>query len=321
MQHSPTLHIFIGEHNHYFTLRESYLHIIYIERKPFYEIRYGHLKNLSQNFTEAVEKAKEASKAMGIPLVVRETEEEQLREIKRRTAEEIDQEKKLRAEKWRLAEEEAKQRRLNLWNIWVEEATFKLKGKIVSDRFDLSPEYRQKNPNFDEWAANNGWVVTKDNPNEYVKIMDIPQGPIMPVGGHKDTPISQVPISYLQWLIHKSGILEGVEDFTFNKMAFVAKWIKENMKISEPTESEFVGEVGQRMTRDLIVDSVRSFHGRFGISYIYKLLDEQGNNFVWFASKPALKNQTGKMTAVFNIKKHNDYDGTKQTVITRVKVV
>lgn len=280
-QHTPTLHIFVGEHNHYFTLRESYLHTIYINRVPIYQVRYSHLKNLSQNWNEAVEKAKEASKAMGIPLVVRDSEVEQLREIERRTAEEIEQEKKLLEEKWRLAEEEAQQRRLMHWNLWVEKVTLMLEGK--------DPDY----------------MMT----------------PYMPIGAHKDRPLSKIPLSYFQWLIYKSGILEGVEDVTFNKMAFVTKWIQENMEIPEPAESKFVGEIGQKMTRELTVDSVRSFDGRFGITYIYKLLDEQGNNFVWFTSKPALKDRTGKMLMKFDIKDHNEYKGTKQTIITRAKVI
>jgi len=69
MQHNPTLHIFIGVHNHFFTLRESYLHTTYFSGKPVYEVRYNHLKNLSQNWEEAITKAKESSRALGIPLI------------------------------------------------------------------------------------------------------------------------------------------------------------------------------------------------------------------------------------------------------------
>lgn len=318
MLHNPTLHIFIGEHNHYFTLRESYLHTMYFKGKPEYEVRYAHIKNLSQNWNEALEKAKEASKAMGIRLVARESETEQLAEIKRRTAEEIEREKRLQEEKWRLAEQEAQERRLRWWNLWVKETTLKLEGKVESDRVYFPSD----TPNFAEWAAKEGWVVTEDNPEEFTKIMDSPYGAIMPIGAYRDTQLSKVPLSYLQWLVYKSEILDGVEDVTFNKMAFVAKWIKENIEVPEPVDSEFVGKIGEKLTMDLVIDSVRTVNGYYGNSTLYTFLDENQNVLVWFASKPALKDvYDNKIRMSFTIKAHKEFRNTKQTIITRAKVL
>ena len=321
MNHTPTLHIFIGERNHYFTLRESYLHTRYIRGIPEYEVRYHHIKNLSQNWTEALEKAQAASKYMGFRLVARESEIEQLKEIKRLTAEEIEQQKKAQQEAYRLAEEEAYQRRLMYWNLWVKETTLKLEGKVESERFGFPVEKQQDIPNFAEWAVKEGWVVTEDNPDEYTRIMDNPDGPYMPIGAHRGISLSRVPLSYFQWLVYKSEILDGVEDTTFNKMAFVVKWIKENMEIPVPVDGEHVGTVGEKMTTEVTIDSVRTVQGYYGNTTLYTFLDENQNVLTWFASKPALHGLEGLIKLAFTVKAHKEYRGTNQTLITRAKVV
>lgn len=98
----PQYAIGIGEHNHFFTLRES--HKVYVPApgpmgnaviNGVYQgtVRVGwrHVKNLSQNPQEAIEKAHEAAKAAGIPLVTVTAAElgEQLDAIQRADAAEI----------------------------------------------------------------------------------------------------------------------------------------------------------------------------------------------------------------------------------------
>lgn len=279
MQHTPKLFIFIGRDNHFFTLRESYLHTYYIGRNPtpIYEVRYTHLKNLSQNYAEAVEKAHEASRNLGIELCIRGSEKEQLDEIKRITAEEAEQRKRLLEEENAKAEQEALERRIRWWNQWVEETLNTLNGKEASPR--------------------------------------------MVGGAHHNVPLAEVPTSYLQWLVYTSGLCE-IEEVTFNKMAFVAQWIRDNLNIPEITESEWVGEVGKKIETIVEIDEVRTFTGTYGYTYFYKLRDEAGNELVWFASRNALQNLAGSQIRIKGtVKSHGDYKGRKQTILTRVKVI
>lgn len=87
---TPKLYIGIGEHNHFFTLRESYLH--YMNRGGYTEneVRYQHLFNLSQNAEEALAKARDYALQVGMTLVSdAETLESEMRDIKRATEEQL----------------------------------------------------------------------------------------------------------------------------------------------------------------------------------------------------------------------------------------
>ena len=97
----PKLFIFVGGFNHFFTLRVSYQYEYFIRGRRYVETRYSHIKNLSQDWTEAVEKAKEAEKQLGIQLVVHENREKQLDEIKRLSHEEKENQRRAAEEEWR----------------------------------------------------------------------------------------------------------------------------------------------------------------------------------------------------------------------------
>ena len=54
-------------------------------------------------------------------------------------------------------------------------------------------------------------------------------------------------------------------------------------------------------------------------AYLYKFVDEAGNIFIWYASRPIELHE--RMTLKATIKAHNERNGVKQTVLTRCKVV
>lgn len=104
-QFQPKLFIGIGETMAYYTLRETYLHEVCIpgegpmgnavvngvyQGEKIEEVRSFHHFNLSQDPDEAIAKAKEASFKLGIPFsCTKEKIVEEMREIKRRTEEQI----------------------------------------------------------------------------------------------------------------------------------------------------------------------------------------------------------------------------------------
>lgn len=98
----PRLFIGIGQMNHFFTLRETYLHVIPGEG-PYgnavvngvyqgsFEERSYHVKNLSQDPDEAFEKATEAAEVMGLKLsTTRDRLTQELLEIRRASKEELE---------------------------------------------------------------------------------------------------------------------------------------------------------------------------------------------------------------------------------------
>ena len=70
-----------------------------------------------------------------------------------------------------------------------------------------------------------------------------------------------------------------------------------------------------------------SWETQYGMTYLYKMVDENGNVFIWYASKRFGKFDPDGAWEDFSqakikatIKDHTERDGVKQTVVTRCKV-
>lgn len=86
--------------------------------------------------------------------------------------------------------------------------------------------------------------------------------------------------------------------------------------------SDFVGKEKERLTISIescqLLTSGESYYGYW---YLYQFLDTDGNVFVWFASNPLDDLENRKILAIKGtVKKHDERNGVKQTVLTRVKV-
>lgn len=93
-------------------------------------------------------------------------------------------------------------------------------------------------------------------------------------------------------------------------------------KHSNEHESEWIGEVGERVELDLRVVSSFGMDTDFGWSCINKLIDLQGNIFIWKTSKD-LVHMYGESTVLKikgTIKEHSEYRNDKQNVLTRCKI-
>lgn len=83
---------------------------------------------------------------------------------------------------------------------------------------------------------------------------------------------------------------------------------------------QHVGTVGKREDFRVTVDGITTHEGQYGTTYIVRMTDAAGNALVWFASNPGLdegKTYTLKAT----VKEHGEFNGAKQTIISRGKVV
>lgn len=83
--------------------------------------------------------------------------------------------------------------------------------------------------------------------------------------------------------------------------------------------SEYVGNVGERITAEVKdVKLVTSWETVYGFTHLYKFTTIDNNVLVWYASK-CIDENVQKIAGT--IKDHKEYDGEKQTVLTRCKVV
>lgn len=105
----------------------------------------------------------------------------------------------------------------------------------------------------------------------------------------------------------------------------VVDFIDDQKKANAPkTESQYVGEIGETVEMNLTLANVFTYKTHFTYSgetnYIYKFTDAEGNTLIWKTGKP-LHIETGNaVTVKGTIKEHSEYNGDKQTVLTRCKV-
>ena len=89
--------------------------------------------------------------------------------------------------------------------------------------------------------------------------------------------------------------------------------------------SEYQGDVGQRKDFTLTYSHHVSFMTNYGVQYIYIFVDDNGNVFIWKTAKwiddKYTEENKEKIRLKGTIKEHKEYNGVKQTVITRCKIM
>lgn len=85
---------------------------------------------------------------------------------------------------------------------------------------------------------------------------------------------------------------------------------------AEAAASGYVGAIKERITITAVTAKlITSWEGDFGMTYLYRFVDGSGNVFIWYASKKISVHDG--MTIKGTVKNHSEYDGIKQTVLTR----
>jgi hypothetical protein len=86
--------------------------------------------------------------------------------------------------------------------------------------------------------------------------------------------------------------------------------------------SKHLGEIGKRQVfENLTVIGSIEREGDYGITTILKFEDSDGNVLTWFASGSQSYNKGDVVTLKATVKDHSEYQGVKQTIITRAKEV
>lgn len=131
--------------------------------------------------------------------------------------------------------------------------------------------------------------------------------------------------------IHNLKVAVALENVTYNKFGLLVSLIpaynrdiEKQAKIKAEQENEkisdYVGTVGQRV--QISVDSVKcvtSWDGEYGTTYIWKIVDTNGNVFTWKTSNCLGDNCVGKILKG-TVKEHKLYRDVRQTELTRCKV-
>jgi len=91
---------------------------------------------------------------------------------------------------------------------------------------------------------------------------------------------------------------------------------------AKKTVSNYVGEIGEKITSDVEVTGSRHVNGYYGSSLLVKMVDDSGNTFTTFYSGYKFEPEVGdKLTIKGTVKAHKEFKGWKSTMLTRVKVI
>jgi hypothetical protein len=93
-------------------------------------------------------------------------------------------------------------------------------------------------------------------------------------------------------------------------------WEKKVRKVSE-----FYGNVGDKIQLNLTFKATYSFDSDWGAVHLHRFLDENGNIFIWQASRFTFFTEDALYNVRGTIKRHKEYKEMKQTILTRCKVV
>lgn len=106
-------------------------------------------------------------------------------------------------------------------------------------------------------------------------------------------------------------------DLTFKKSQ---KKLKEIEK--KKGDLQYIGKVGEKSTLTLKLKKHTVTEGsRYGPSYAYFFEDTKGNKIIWFASRDRELKEGKTYKVEGKVKKHDEYNGFKQTYITRCKII
>ena len=100
----------------------------------------------------------------------------------------------------------------------------------------------------------------------------------------------------------------------------IEKDIKRAKENEGKKDSNYVGEVSEKIQTELTYMNSYSFDTEWGTSYIHKFLDQNGNIFVWKSSNSVRADQGEVVKIKGRIKDHSEYAGAKQTILTRCKI-
>lgn len=85
--------------------------------------------------------------------------------------------------------------------------------------------------------------------------------------------------------------------------------------------SNYVGTLKARLTFNLTVTGIQFIDGEYGTTILYSFLDENGNILKWFSSRSLGLEQGETYRIMATVKAHQEYQGIKQTLVNRGKLV
>lgn len=174
-------------------------------------------------------------------------------------------------------------------------------GKNMSDTqkyiYRTCSDMRSENKLYEEVENAIAWINSENSDNSYINNLKILVNE------------DYIDIKHIGYI---SSLLKAYE----NHMEKIRKAEEKIKDIS----NEYIGDIGSKM--ELYVKFIKSssFDTIYGRSNIYIFQDNIGNELKWFTSTSFNIPDEEYFNIKFTVKNHDEYNGRKQTTITRVKL-
>lgn len=117
------------------------------------------------------------------------------------------------------------------------------------------------------------------------------------------------------------SISENQKNALVNCLDRQEKYATERMeREARQAHSAHQGVVGEKWTGQLTVVFTTEFTTQYGVSHIYVFEDGAGNTFKWMSTNRHEIKRGDRVTLTGKVKKHDEYKGCKQTIVTRCKI-
>lgn len=119
-----------------------------------------------------------------------------------------------------------------------------------------------------------------------------------------------IPLNKLGLLVSIPKAIDGYEE----------KKKKQEEKERLAAESDYLGSIGEKISVNFVSGrEVACCETQFGLLHIYEFKDMNGNTIVWRSSSSKDIPESGVVAGT--VKAHEEYNGVKQTVILRAKII
>lgn len=172
--------------------------------------------------------------------------------------------------------------------------------------------------------------------------------PVLTVGKYKGKRISEIPPDYLRWLYPKlksklpyscsnqperpdcvAVVLNVCKYGHFVPSGYITnlvlyKAVKERLAHEQEEQtSDYIGNIGDKITANVTVISKKEITTMYGPTTLIKMKDDHGNILATMGRNKTIgKLEEGdEVTVAGTVTKHNEYRGTKETIISRISIV
>lgn len=169
---------------------------------------------------------------------------------------------------------------------------------LVKAQYSMKPLFKKLNT-FE-------YVETARNVIEWVSAGGLPEKIKKSSFGHN-----------LETLITRKAVSEKNMGVIIPAAPFYNNYMSE--KLSQKLNSNYQGEVGERIERDLIVRKIIPIDGMYGTQYITVMNDPEGNVYKWKTASVSSAALNEPYKAKMTVKDHECFRDTNQTSVLRVK--